>query len=61
MPEESSSNVDIFGLLSVDKDDEERKQRKELLASILISNYLLEFACVFLMNLRTGSSHIGSK
>ncbi|TRO46101.1 hypothetical protein E2P60_05980 [Candidatus Bathyarchaeota archaeon] len=33
MPEESASNVDIFGLLSVDQDDEKKKQRKELLAS----------------------------
>ncbi len=33
MPEESASNVDIFGLLSVDKDNEKKKQRKELLAS----------------------------
>ncbi len=33
MSEESASNVDIFGLLSVDKDNEKKKQRKELLAS----------------------------
>jgi hypothetical protein len=33
MSEESASNVDIFGLLSVDQDDEKKKQRKELLAS----------------------------
>jgi Na+-translocating ferredoxin:NAD+ oxidoreductase RNF subunit RnfB len=33
MPEKSSSNVDIFGLLSVDKDEEKKKRRKELLAS----------------------------
>ena len=33
MPEESASNVDIFGLLSVDQDEEKKKQRKELLAS----------------------------
>ena len=39
MPEESSSNVDIFGLLSVDKDDERRKQRKELLASTGVKEF----------------------
>ncbi len=39
MPEESSSNVDIFGLLSVDKDDEKRKQRKELLASTGVKEF----------------------
>jgi NAD-dependent dihydropyrimidine dehydrogenase PreA subunit len=33
MPEENASNVDIFGLLSVNQDDEKKKQRKELLAS----------------------------
>jgi len=33
MSEESASNVDIFSLLSVDKDNEKKKQRKELLAS----------------------------
>ena len=33
MPEESASNVDIFSLLSVNQDDEKKKQRKELLAS----------------------------
>jgi NAD-dependent dihydropyrimidine dehydrogenase PreA subunit len=33
MPEESASNVDIFSLLSVDQDEEKKKQRKELLAS----------------------------
>jgi Na+-translocating ferredoxin:NAD+ oxidoreductase RNF subunit RnfB len=33
MPEKSSSNVDIFGLLSVDKDEAKKKRRKELLAS----------------------------
>jgi NAD-dependent dihydropyrimidine dehydrogenase PreA subunit len=40
MPEESSSNVDIFGLLSVDKEAEEKKkQRKELLASTGVKEF----------------------
>lgn len=42
MPEESSSNVDIFGLLSVDKDDGKRKQRKELLASAGVKEFFEE-------------------
>jgi Na+-translocating ferredoxin:NAD+ oxidoreductase RNF subunit RnfB len=43
MPEESSSNVDIFGLLSVDKDAEKkRKQRKELLASTCVKEFFEE-------------------
>jgi ferredoxin len=40
MPEKSSSNVDIFGLLSVDKEAEKkRKQRKELLASTGVKEF----------------------
>ncbi|TRO47449.1 hypothetical protein E2P60_03110 [Candidatus Bathyarchaeota archaeon] len=40
MPEKSSSNVDIFGLLSVDKEAEKkRKHRKELLASTGIKEF----------------------
>jgi Na+-translocating ferredoxin:NAD+ oxidoreductase RNF subunit RnfB len=43
MPEESSSNVDIFGLLSVDKEAEEKKkQRKELLASTGVKEFFEE-------------------
>ncbi|KON32160.1 hypothetical protein AC478_01075 [miscellaneous Crenarchaeota group-1 archaeon SG8-32-3] len=43
MPEKSSSNVDIFGLLSVDKEAEEkRKQRKELLASTGVKEFFEE-------------------
>jgi Na+-translocating ferredoxin:NAD+ oxidoreductase RNF subunit RnfB len=39
MSEKSSSNVDIFGLLSVDKNDKKRKQRKELLASTGVKEF----------------------
>ena len=40
MPEKSSSNVDIFGLLSVDKEAEKkRKQRKKLLASTGVKEF----------------------
>jgi ferredoxin len=42
MPEKSSSNVDIFGLLSVDKDEEKKKQRKELLASTGVKEFFPE-------------------
>ena len=42
MSEKSSSNVDIFGLLSVDKEDEKKKQRKELLASIGVKEFFEE-------------------
>jgi ferredoxin len=42
MPEKSSSNVDIFGLLSVDKDEEKKKQRKELLASSGVKEFFPE-------------------
>ncbi len=43
MPEKSSSNVDIFGLLSVDKEAEEkRKQHKELLASTGVKEFFEE-------------------
>jgi NAD-dependent dihydropyrimidine dehydrogenase PreA subunit len=43
MPEESSSNVDIFGLLSVDREAEKKKkQRKELLASAGVEEFFEE-------------------
>ena len=43
MPEGSSSNVDIFGLLSVDKEAEaKKKQRKELLASTGVEDLFKE-------------------
>ncbi|TRO47344.1 hypothetical protein E2P60_03395 [Candidatus Bathyarchaeota archaeon] len=43
MPEKSSSNGDIFGLLSVDKEAEKkRKQRKELLASTGVKEFFEE-------------------
>ena len=43
MPEGSSSNVDIFGLLSVDKEAEaKKKQRKELLASTGVQEFFEE-------------------
>jgi ferredoxin len=43
MPEKSSSNVDIFGLLSVDNEAEKkRKQRKELLASTGVKEFFEE-------------------
>lgn len=40
MPEGSSSNVDIFGLLSVDNEEEaKKKRRKELLASTGVQEF----------------------
>ena len=40
MPEGSSSNVDIFSLLSVDKEEEEKKKRrKELLAATGVQEF----------------------
>ena len=43
MPQGSSSNVDIFDLLSVDKETEEKKkQRKELLASTGVKEFFEE-------------------
>ena len=43
MPEGSSANIDIFGLLSVDKEAEEKqKQRKELLASTGVKEFFKE-------------------
>jgi Na+-translocating ferredoxin:NAD+ oxidoreductase RNF subunit RnfB len=42
MPEESSPNLDIFGLLSVDKDKEKKKRRKELLASTGVKEFFEE-------------------
>jgi ferredoxin len=42
MPEESSSNVDIFGLLSVDKEEEKKKRRQELLASTGVKEFFPE-------------------
>jgi ferredoxin len=43
MPEKSSSNVDIFGLLSVYKEAEKkRKQRKKLLASTGVKEFFEE-------------------
>jgi len=43
MPEESSSKVDIFGLLSVDSEAEaKKKQRKELLASAGVKEFFEE-------------------
>ena len=42
MPEKSSSNVDIFGLLSVDKEEEKKKRRKELLASTGVQEFFPE-------------------
>jgi Na+-translocating ferredoxin:NAD+ oxidoreductase RNF subunit RnfB len=43
MPEESSSNFDIFGLLSVDKEAEKKKKhRKELLASTGVKEFFEE-------------------
>jgi NAD-dependent dihydropyrimidine dehydrogenase PreA subunit len=41
MPEKSS-NVDIFNLLSVDKDKEKKKRRKELLASTGVKDFFEE-------------------
>jgi hypothetical protein len=42
MSEESSSNVDIFGLLSVDKDAAKKKRREELLASLGVKEFFAE-------------------
>jgi NAD-dependent dihydropyrimidine dehydrogenase PreA subunit len=43
MPEESSSNVDIFSLLSVDREvEEKKKQREELLASAGVKEFFEE-------------------
>jgi len=42
MPEKSSSNVDIFSLLSVDKAEAKKKQRKELLASAGVKEFFEE-------------------
>jgi len=42
MPEKSSSNVDIFGLLSVDKDEAKKKQRNELLAASGVKEFFEE-------------------
>ena len=42
MPEKSSSNVDIFGLLSVDKEEEKKKRRQELLASTGVKEFFPE-------------------
>jgi Na+-translocating ferredoxin:NAD+ oxidoreductase RNF subunit RnfB len=42
MPEKNSSNVDIFGLLSDDKDKEKKKRREELLASTGVKEFFPE-------------------
>ena len=42
MPEESSSKVDIFTLLSDDKDKAKRKQREELLAASGVKEFFKE-------------------
>jgi Na+-translocating ferredoxin:NAD+ oxidoreductase RNF subunit RnfB len=42
MPEESSASVDIFGLLSVGKDEAKKKRRKELLASSGVKEFFEE-------------------
>lgn len=42
MPEKSSSKVDIFNLLSVEKDEEKKKQRKELLDSAGVKEFFEE-------------------
>ncbi len=42
MPEKSSSNVDIFSLLSVDNVQVKKKQRKELLASTGVKEFFEE-------------------
>jgi ferredoxin len=42
MPKKSSSDVDIFGLLSVDKDEEKKKRRQELLASSGVKEFFPE-------------------
>ena len=41
MPKESSSSVDIFGLLAVDG-DKDRKRREELLASLRVKDFFKE-------------------
>ena len=42
MPEESSSNFDIFNLLSDDKDKAKKKRRQELLASTGVKEFFEE-------------------
>ena len=42
MPKKNSSNVDIFGLLSDDKDKEKKKRREELLASTGVKEFFPE-------------------
>ena len=42
MPEKNSSNVDIFGLLSEDKDKAKKKRREELLASSGVKTFFPE-------------------
>src|SRR3972149_6665478 len=42
MPEKNSSNVDIFGLLSDDKDKAKKKRREELLASSGVKEFFPE-------------------
>ncbi len=42
MPEKSSSNVDIFDLLSDDKEKAKKKQREELLASSGVKEFFAE-------------------
>jgi Na+-translocating ferredoxin:NAD+ oxidoreductase RNF subunit RnfB len=42
MPEKSSSNVDIFNLLSDDKDKAKKKRREELLASSGVKEFFPE-------------------
>ena len=42
MPEESSFNVDIFNLLSDDKDKAKKKQRQELLSSTGVKEFFEE-------------------
>jgi ferredoxin len=42
MPKKSSSNVDIFNLLSEDKDKEKKKRREELLASSGVKEFFPE-------------------
>jgi ferredoxin len=42
MPEKSSSNFDIFGLLSDDKDKAKKKRREELLASSGVKDFFPE-------------------
>ena len=42
MPEKSSSNIDIFNLLSDDKDKAKKKRRQELLASTGVKEFFEE-------------------